>query len=350
MYTLKNRIKRFIITGYHALSLDKLRMFIGGFDSQINIAIQKFGRNSHLSEKELKRDIKKCYYRYLTTPDEYFLFGFEGMNDSYRNSFLSDNTRLRYLIKIIGEKKFVNELCDKYNFYKLTSRFFKRKIIQVGGKSLSLNDFKFFISEHKKLFVKPVSSSFGQGAHVLQIDNNTDINELNDIFLRYNNGNWIMEDLIIQSPEMSVWNESSVNTVRLPCSLNNGKFYIINPFFRTGRKGKVVDNGGGGGVFACIDENSGIVVTDGIDERNIQYTSHPDSKKVFKGWQVPQWGELKKLAEEIFRTCLPDHKYIGFDFAYTNNGWVLIEGNWGQFLGQYASKQGIKDTFIQSLS
>ncbi len=39
------------------------------------------------------------------------------------------------------------------------------------------------------------------------------------------------------------------------------------------------------------------------------------------------------------------HRYIGFDFAYTPEGWVLIEGNWGQIISQYHNKIGQKERF-----
>ena len=47
---------------------------------------------------------------------------------------------------------------------------------------------------------------------------------------------------------------------------------------------------------------------------------------------------------------LPEkYKYIGFDFALTNEGWDLIEGNWGQFVGQIAAQEGIKNKFDKYL-
>ncbi len=351
MYTLRKRIRRFIITVYHALSIDKVRMFLGGFDKQIDSAINKYGSESLLSKKDLKTDIKRSYYRYLTTPDEYFLFGFEGEKENYRRSFLSDNLRVRYLLKTVSEKKYDEELSDKHNFYKIASKYFNREVIKIGpSETITFAEFSLFVTQHQNLFVKPVSSTFGRGAHILRIKKGTETVELNKLYQKYRESFWIMEELIIQSPLMSQWNNSSVNTVRLPCILNNGKFNILNPFFRTGRKGKVVDNAGGGGVFACVDEKTGIVITDGFDELNVYHSIHPDSGIVFKGWQIPDWEELIKLAELIFRTCFPDHKYIGFDFALTNDGWVLIEGNWGQFVGQYVSKQGIRDKFVHYIN
>lgn len=350
MYTLKKRIRRNIISCYHALQIDKLRMCLGGFDKQINDALDKYAHNSKLSKNELKSDIKKCYYQYLTTPDEYFLFGFEGKDDAYRTSFLGDNYKVRILLKTISEKKYINELCDKYNFYTIAHRYFKRKVIKVGGnKSATKIEFIEFASKRLSAFVKPLSSTWGKGAHILNFSN-IDNDELGKIYDNYTSSEWIFEDLISQCKDMALWNESSVNTVRLPCILSEGRFHILNPFLRTGRKGSVIDNAGGGGIFTCVDEKSGMIITDGIDERHNIYISHPDSGINFKGWKIPKYEELRILAEDIFRSCFSEHKYIGFDFALTDNGWVLIEGNWGQFVGQYVSKKGVKQEFIEYIN
>lgn len=344
-YTLKKRIKRKIIKLYQGLSIDKIFMRTGIFDKSIDKAINKFSTYNSYSKKYLKNDIKKSYDYYLTTPDEYFLFDFPGKDDDYRKTFLTDKVRLRLLIKHVGERKFVEDLCDKYNFYRQTSQFFKRQVIVVGGKKgCSFSEFCDFVCRYKRVFVKPLSDSYGKGAHILKIDSE-DTNTLKNLYHKYSIKDWIFEECIIQSKEMSEWNPSSVNTVRLPCFLINGKFNVLNPFFRTGREGAVIDNAGGGGIFACIDEKTGQLITNGIDENNIVYKRHPNSGKEYLGWQIPQWEELLKVAEKLFVQCLPNHKYIGFDFALTDNGWVLIEGNWGQFVGQYASKIGIADSF-----
>ena len=69
------------------------------------------------------------------------------------------------------------------------------------------------------------------------------------------------------------------------------------------------------------------------------------SKVVFKNQHIPKWNQLLKLAEEIHRT-IPHHRYVAWDFALTNNGWVLIEGNsMGQFMSEFADKEGIKKEF-----
>lgn len=330
------------------MGVDKMLMLCGYFDRRIDKAIDAMGNNSKQTKAQLKADIKKCYYKYLTTPEEYFLFGFEGKDHAYRDSFLSDNYRIRQLIKTTGEKKFVEDLTDKFNFYRITKKYFGRCAFVISkGENATQSQFAEFAKTHKSLFVKPLNASYGLGAHTLDIQIDSDIKEL--YFNYINRGGWIVEDRIVQAKEMAVWNDTSINTVRLPCVYTNGKFHVLNPFLRTGRKGSVVDNGGAGGIFACLDERTGTVITDGLSESNELYKSHPDSGIVYKGWRVPKWNDLLKLAEQIFKECLPEHKYIGFDFALTNDGWVLIEGNWGQFLGQYASRKGVKKQFMKYL-
>jgi hypothetical protein len=119
----------------------------------------------------------------------------------------------------------------------------------------------------------------------------------------------------------------------------------LKPVFRIGRKGKVVDNANSGGIVVVVDQKTGILKTNGVDMHGNFYEKHPDSNIVFKGYQIPKWTELLDLVEQIHRTEMPNYPYIGWDFALTDKGWVLIEGNWGQFLSEFADREGIKAKF-----
>ena len=95
---------------------------------------------------------------------------------------------------------------------------------------------------------------------------------------------------------------------------------------------------------------TGTIITDGKDEKNNIYVSHPDSGVVYKGWQVPRWTELILLVEKLHKT-MSKHKYVAWDFALTNEGWVLIEGNWGQFVCQQSCMgRGFKKDFLELIN
>lgn len=298
--------------------------------------------------KALKIDIMNCHKSYLTSPQEYFLYGFrDNMNVQYRESFLSDEIRNRVLRKLIGSDVFQRELRDKFSFYKLTSKYFKRGVFLFPKGGCPFDDFRDFTLQYKELFLKRNSSSKGRGVMIATVENELMARSLYEELLG-EGGDWIIEERIKQSSEMAQWNDSSVNTIRIPSILNDDVFTVIGPVFRTGRKGSIIDNAAAGGIISCIDADTGIIISDGVDETQKYYERHPDSGIIFKGWQIPQWKELLTIVNEIQRT-IPHHKYVGWDFSLTDRGWVLIEGNWGQFLSQYNNHIGLKNQFLSLL-
>lgn len=350
-YTLRKRARRMAINTYHALGVDKVffKYGLGPFSGKMEEALVCFLTEEEQKDNQLvnciREDIKSCYMKYLTTPQEYFLFGFkDNKSDAYRDSFLTDNVKIRSLIKVMGEKPFCEELTDKMGFYSLTKPYFKREVFNFKP-ATTYDEFKDFAIRVKSLFIKLLSSSWGIGAMSRDVDSEEQCKEIFNK-LKESGKEWIVEQRIIQHKKTAVWNQSSVNTMRVPSFLHNGKFEIVQPFFRTGRAGAIIDNAGGGGILSCVDVQTGKLSSDGCDESGHLYHAHPDSGVVFKGWEVPDWEKLKKLVEEVHRSKMPHHRYIGWDFAYTDNGWVLIEGNWGQFVGQYANHIGVKDIFL----
>lgn len=286
----------------------------------------------------ITKDILYCMFKYGATPTNYYTFGFLSLSEDERSTFVTDIYRRQLLKRISGNEKYL-ELKDKYGFYKKMSKYFYRDVISIRCEQ-DFVKFNEFCHKHVQFIAKPNGGTLGKNTNIYSVNNN--VRYMFDSFISA--GEWIIEELIVQIEEMKQWNPSSVNTIRLNCYLSGSKFYVLCPFMRTGRKGKCVDNGGSGGIFAVVDEKTGEIVTDGFDEYGNCYPIHPDSGLTFKGWKIPFWDQLLMVGEDCIRT-LSDHKYVGFDFALTSNGWVLIEGNWGQQIGQICTKKGIKKEF-----
>jgi len=70
---------------------------------------------------------------------------------------------------------------------------------------------------------------------------------------------------------------------------------------------------------------------------------HPDSGCQILGMRLPRWEELRALGLALAER-MPEQKYISWDFALTDNGWVVVEGNCaGQFVcPQLTTLQGIR--------
>ena len=298
------------------------------------------------NKSQLVKDIKRCYVLRLAKPLEYFLFGFEEKTNKERNEWITDFIKDTYLKKY-SKLEQLEELLDKFNFYVKMKPYFRREACMVFGHR-DKEAFLLFANEHRRFIAKPNTGSFGANTVIWDLNDRTD----EDVFTQLiaSNCSWILEELIVQTPEMSLFNMSSVNSVRIPTFRTKDGIKIFGTFLRMGRKGSVVDNAGAGGIFVRVDETTGQIISDGYTEHGDVFVQHPDSKVTFRGFQIPRWKELRELAIKCHKE-LPKHKYIGWDFALTDDGWVLLEGNWGQFLCQQVSGQKpLKKQFVSLIT
>jgi len=120
---------------------------------------------------------------------------------------------------------------------------------------------------------------------------------------------------------------------------------------RFGRNGSIVDNAGAGGIFAGIDTKTGVINTDGYDRLYDVYKTHPDSGTAFRGLQLPEWESMLSIVKEA-SSRLPNIHYVGWDMAYSKNGWLIIEGNgMSQIIApQFIYQKGIKKEILGYMS
>ena len=350
---LKYFIYRHLPLGIKSIVFKKMMMDrVCGYGEPFRVTLDKAFR-TYLTEdeqkngelvKRLTNDIVECWLKYMALPYEYFLFNFKERNDAERWEFETDMDRIATLCRVSDENLFGKEIRDKYNFYLMAKPYFKREAIKLDG-ALQEDEFIEFIRKHGNVFVKPLNASKGKGVRVFTFDGEEHAEEYYRCLLKEESA-WMVEELIKQSPEMGCWNMTSVNTIRIPTFLNKGKFTVIWTRMRTGKKGAIVDNLGSGGIVVSVDPQTGVVTSDGVDDSQNYYERHPDSGLVFKGWQVPKWKELVRIVEDLHRNIFNKHVYVAWDFALTNDGWAVVEGNWGQLLGQQSATQvGLRRQF-----
>ncbi|MBO4599967.1 MAG: hypothetical protein J5641_04430, partial [Bacteroidales bacterium] len=142
---------------------------------------------------------------------------------------------------------------------------------------------------------------------------------------------YIVEQLIVQHPDMARWNPSSVNTVRINTINRHDTIRILTANIRCGAQGCFVDNCAQGGYCANIDPATGIIITTATSKGTEQYPCHPGSGIPFKGTPIPHWCELLDAAATLARR-LPRLAYVSWDFALTADGWTLVEANKGELI------------------
>lgn len=293
--------------------------------------------------EEICTDMRFCYFAYGFSAVEYFSFRLHGKGIRERSSFISSRLRMVYRCKMNDLLK-ADIFNDKTKTYAHFSKYFRREAIAISQPE-DFPKFQEYVKAHP-VFVK--KQCFEAQGHSVELVNLAECGkseqELFDSLIAQ--GKHILEERIVQSPEMAAFNESSVNTVRAITFVTRNGTVIPYCTLRTGRPGSFVDNGGAGGVQACIDFETGKIVTDGFDEIGGVYAAHPASGTVFSGYQLPDWEQLRALVQEL-AAVIPEIHFVGWDLAHTPDGWVMVEGNENCYIiaKQMIDDKGLRETF-----
>ena len=200
-------------------------------------------------------------------------------------------------------------------------------------------------------FAKPFNGQIGDGTFALtvrdssvyidgQLQSNT-----KDLIQTFKETNYIIQERIVQHPQMSRLCSTSVNTIRLLTLITPDEEVIaFRAGLRIGREGSIVDNCAKGGVFVGIDMNTGRLLKKGIIKPpygNMVF-QHPDNGVVFEGLEIPFFKEAVEMAKELHSRLYRVHS-IGWDIAITQDGPIFIEGNsrW-EISGTQAAVGGLK--------
>lgn len=271
-------------------------------------------------------DIERSKEQYdLKYNMEYFIYNFDIISNDIKQTFLGQGL---YEKCVQNSKKDLNGekslFCSKYTAYQTLRDFYKREIIEVKDFS-DYQTFLDFTHKHYMFIAKEEAGSLGLNISIYHITDHSNIKQI--FFNILQKGGCVCEEMIVQSNDLGQFNKSSVNTIRFMSMYDDGNFYKIFAMLRTGRDGSFVDNASRGGVFAEIDVETGIVISDGYTKTRLEhFEHHPDSNVKFKGFKIPKWNELIETIKEMHKKVYPV-KLVGWDMALTDQGWVIVEGN-----------------------
>ena len=303
-------------------------------------AIQKF--KNLQSEYGSLDGYRKDLNRYLCSYSEYmYQYEFWRLTDSQKSQFVS-----RLEMRFYYERYVPNSV--RYIFWNKVRwlDFFKEYIHRewINVKSVDYNQFSNLIAPDKFYLAKPEEGSLGSGIFKFCKGDTSW-----DFFNKLKNEGYIVEELLYNNDALASFHPFSLNTIRIT-TLPNGD--ILGSFIRFGNNGNLVDNAHAGGIFAQIDPDTGIIVTDGIDTDGHTFKTHPYSNRVFKGFQIPHWDEITKLVYEMHRK-VPMAPVVGWDICINKDDKIeVIEGNHFPDIDvlQSPAKRGIRVKLENQLS
>ena len=218
--------------------------------------------------RRLKRDMWYSFLRYYCGFDEYFQLQFPKRSHAGRREFVTDFERIAVCTPLV-DPEMMALFKNKWNTYEALKDFYHRDAVKVCPGS-SPDDFFRFADAHPLFIAKPLEESCGIGVHLVELTPETDREAL---FRQLQQENVILEEKIVQCETLSALHPASVNTIRCATFLKDGEVHILFTFLRIGQKNSVVDNGGAGGLIACIDKSNEpfqCVVNGQLNEANLK--------------------------------------------------------------------------------
>ena len=180
-----------------------------------------------------------------------------------------------------------------------------------------------------KVVIKPtINSSSGKQIVFFEFSSETD-QEIENSLKKMGN-DFIVQKEIVPHPDFSVFNPTSINTIRIITFLVNGSIHHAPLSFRIGRIKSKVDNIHAGGLGIGLDDQGYLLPKAyelGYGDNSTTYTEHPDSRTVFAGRKLPAIDKVINAAYTVHGRY-PHIGIISWDFTVDKDGnAVLIEAN-----------------------
>lgn len=296
--------------------IKRLKQAIPEFQEQSQVVAETYGGSTLL----WKLDMAWCLLRYGARPIDYVRFEFHKKSNRERNRYLTIYRYFR-MQKFFGAGG--QGLSGKVEEYYTLSRFVKRNWLEINSNTPTCLVER-FVRNHGTTIAKPVHGEQGKG--VLRIEG-IGSPEYQELLSQIGETPFVIEELIVNSPEIASINPSSLNTIRAYTLVKkDGQTMILAIMLRVGKAGSNVDNWGSGGVGYNFDVETGICVDYGRDKKNNPYIHHPGSNVQMVGYKLPRFDELKKIIIEMSQ-AVPSARFVGWDIAITPDGFDLVEMN-----------------------
>lgn len=325
--------KRILYFSYYLKDLDreKFRLFL-------NKAKMETGK----STRSIITDVIQSVFQYNISILEYFQFHFYELSKEERKTYAGTGYMYEYQLKM-NPKSSRSILENKLLFLDKYSKF-------IHHDHASLTELennpeiaaKLIANKSGKLVFKNAHGQCGNGIEVIKTDG---LNRQMIIDQLKKGGNDLVEEFVVQHPDLMRLSPSGLNTIRIITQLNDlDKVDIIGARLRITINSSV-DNLAAGNIAAPINVMTGKLEGPGVysDITKSEEYLHPITKTEIVGFEIPFW----KDAIDMVTTAALNNKNnrsVGWDVAISESGPELIEGNhnWCKLLWQLPVKKGLK--------
>lgn len=317
---------------------------------KINKIYKHLNINNIFINKKLINDHKKLWGQLKKNVNPKWFLVYSNISENPDINYVPENIYHNIIESRLNNRKLAFAYRDK-NFYELfydgleifpetilrniDGFFYDKNYEFVIIDSINLNQ---ILNKYKKIIIKPsIDSGGGKNIMIFKKINGIFYNPqkilLNiDYLKKYYKSNFIIQNYIEQNNILSIFNPTSVNTIRFFTyrSVITDDIIVLHLILRIGKKGHFIDDQNYGGIACRIKENFTLDKYATDKWGNKYYSSNGITFKDFKG--LPKIEEMKKISSYIAKKNIHS-RLMGFDFTLDiNDNIKLIEIN-NQFAG-----------------
>ncbi|MBO4413687.1 MAG: hypothetical protein IKX86_00990 [Clostridia bacterium] len=222
----------------------------------------------------------------------------------------------------VNPREFRHFFANKTEFYEKYRGYMNRLMFcpaSEGPDALAA-----FLESSPDFIEKPRSGTGGKGIAIRKAG---EIGDAREYYEKLRADDVILEELIVQHPDLSRLCPRCVNTLRIMTSAADPDDpVIIFAALRVGDGHHDVDNFHSGGMGMLVNPETGRVEGDALDKNVERFSVHPVTGEKFDGFAIPFWTETRELVKSA-SGVIPEMTVVGWDVAITPSGPVIVEGN-----------------------
>lgn len=304
---------------YRTIIQNELIYIIKGRERQFGFAIPR------LIAKEENKSVLGMWFRMMLsvivtgcTFKEYHNLNFVKRTLKNQKTFITTGSNLEAYSKL-NDKSLYHLYINKDEFNEKYSELIGRDWIRLSEEKEQIYS---FFKRHKDVIIKPKDGDSGKGIAIFHNCDNLTSSEIDKLITDYESG--IAEEVLYNHPKLNELNASSLNTMRVITVRNGDRMDILFAGIRFGAKGSEIDNISTGGRIAPIDIASGKICGKSHTKKTVTEGNEDDNNHI--GFQIPMWDKLNGFLYKL-TSVVPQMRYMAWDIAVTEKGFVAIEGN-----------------------
>ena len=234
--------------------------------------------------------------------------------------FNDSNIANAFSNKVIQHKYFVNT--PGVYIPKFFAQVHEKRWYTLDMHEISIKEVAEIFQQAGRVFAKPISdSSSGIGCEIIKIIGGKESKTGLDIseFLNKYSDNYMFEEVIECSEDISRLHPNSVNTFRIMSYRLEGEIFLCPTIMRIGRNNNEVDNAHAGGVVVALSDDGVIVSKNAVTEFNERFLKHPNTNIVFENYRINGLGKVVSAVKSL-HASIPGVGFASWDMTINKEG------------------------------